>query len=348
VPILVSLDIIYQYIFGFDIIGFKSLGSHNSGFFGDELIAGGFIKNFSFFSIFFVSFALKNKNNLRFVLTTLVICVLSVGILFSGNRMSLILFIMGLFLFFLFSKNLKKILLVNFLILPIILGFLVSFDSGIKEPYMSYFDNVKGIFSSTITAKVEFEVSDPAGDRTWQGFKGPPLWDKGKPLKDDFEFLWVRQNEVDSNRKLFLTALDAWGRNKIFGNGIKSFRQDCQKFLMHKENRACSNHPHNYYLEILTETGIVGLFITSVIGLLFFIFVFKNFRSLRENNIENLILSISVVSIILELFPFRSTGSIFSTGNATYIILIASILLSYNKLLSIRNSIPTTNKNERN
>ena len=160
--------------------------------------------------------------------------------------------------------------------------------------------------------------------------------------------MWVRQNEVDSNRKLFLTALDTWGKNIIFGNGIKSFRQDCQKFLMHRENRSCSNHPHNYYLEILTETGIVGLFITSVIGLLFFIFVFKNFRSLRENNIENLILLISVVSIILELFPFKSTGSIFSTNNTTYLILIASILLSYNKLLSIRNSISTTNKNEKN
>ena len=47
--LIVSLDIIYQYIFGFNIIGLKSDGHHNAGFFGDEWIAGGFIQNFSFF-----------------------------------------------------------------------------------------------------------------------------------------------------------------------------------------------------------------------------------------------------------------------------------------------------------
>ena len=47
--LIVSLDVIYQYIFGVNIIGLISHGHHNSGFFGDELIAGGFIQNFSFF-----------------------------------------------------------------------------------------------------------------------------------------------------------------------------------------------------------------------------------------------------------------------------------------------------------
>ena len=50
-PFLISLDVIYQYTFGFDIIGYKSLGVYNSSFFGDELIAGGYIKSFAFFDI---------------------------------------------------------------------------------------------------------------------------------------------------------------------------------------------------------------------------------------------------------------------------------------------------------
>ena len=68
--LIVSLDVIYQYIFGVNIIGLISHGHHNSGFFGDELIAGGFIQNFSFFLILFVTLILKNKNYLRFILTT--------------------------------------------------------------------------------------------------------------------------------------------------------------------------------------------------------------------------------------------------------------------------------------
>ena len=100
-----------------------------------------------------------------------------------------------------------------------------------------------------------------------------------------------------------------------------------------EKNRTCSNHPHNYYFEILTETGIVGFFIILTIALLFLIFILKNFRLFKGNTIENFILLGAVISLILEAFPFKSSGSVFTTNDATYIILISSIILSYkNKL----------------
>ena len=99
--------------------------------------------------------------------------------------------------------------------------------------------------------------------------------------------------------------------------------------ILFKKNRLCSNHPHNYYLEILTETGIVGFFITLTIALLFVVFILKNFKLFKENNLENFILLAATISLILEVFPFQSTGSIFTTNNATYIILISSIILSH-------------------
>ena len=52
--VLVSLDVIYQYIFDFNIIGLKSYGSYNTGVFADEIIAGGYMQNFSFFASHFV------------------------------------------------------------------------------------------------------------------------------------------------------------------------------------------------------------------------------------------------------------------------------------------------------
>ena len=143
-----------------------------------------------------------------------------------------------------------------------------------------------------------------------------------------------------------LTALDTWKRNKIFGNGIKSFRIDCYKlqssdeynlsetYAESKKNRLCSTHPHNYYFEILTETGIVGLFITLMIASLFIVFVLKNFKLFKGNNIENFILLAATISLILEVFPFKSTGSIFTTNEAAYITLISSIILSYKKKLT--------------
>ncbi len=365
-PILVSIDIIYQYIFGFNVMGFKSFGVYNSGIFGDELIAGGFIKNFAFFTIIFSIIFFRNNKKLCFILTTLVICISGVGILLSGNRMPVVLFFLGLFLFLLFSKKLKLVLSVGFLSLFIIFGLLGYFDKDIKNKYISYRDNVKFILSAPVglagklfpidrktvhrsvenldeekfieSGEIDINLENypkekwPEGAE-FRGFLYPPKWEKGTKIVDDFEFFWVIQYEVDDHLKIFFTAVDIWENNKILGSGIKSFRYECRKFLIHRENRLCSTHPHNYYLEILIDTGIIGIISILIIGTLLFLFIYKHFKLLRINNTENLILLISIITIILETFPIKSTGSIFTTNNATYLTLMASILLSYKHLL---------------
>ena len=153
--------------------------------------------------------------------------------------------------------------------------------------------------------------------------------------------------------RLALTAIDTWKPNKIFGNGLKSFREDCFKLrdnpvfgknlvnlgeeqIPGKKNRLCSTHPHNYYFEILTETGIIGLIIASIIALLFIVFIFKNIKFMKQISIENYILLSAIISLFLETFPLRSTGSLFTTHNTTYIILIGSIILSYKNLWKVK------------
>jgi len=349
-PLLVSVDIIYQYNFGSNLIGLKSLGIYNSSFFGDELVAGSFVKNFSFFSILFIVFSLKHKNNLKFALTVLAICIFGAGILLSGNRMPLILYIFGLLLILLFKVEFKKTIFTSLFLLYVIFAFIFSNDEQIRNKYMSYYGNSKHIVLSMLkkpTKEIQKdeilkeEKNDPATPEPldviqypWEKFTNLPNWKEGQDLHDDFEFLWVLQNEIDSHTKIYLTALDTWKKNKVFGNGIKSFREDCQKLLIYKRDRLCSNHPHNYYLEILTDTGIIGFSIIFLIAAMFTFFIYKNFRFLNENHFGSSILLIAVISLFLESFPIRSTGSIFTTGNASYLVLLASILVSHKKLLN--------------
>ena len=139
-----------------------------------------------------------------------------------------------------------------------------------------------------------------------------------------------------------------WDKKKIFGGGIKSFRKDCwvvlgkpginleDGLLPGVKNRLCSTHPHNYYFEILTETGIIGLIIASIIALLFIVFIFKNIKFMKQISIENYILLSAIISLFLETFPLKSTGSLFTTNNTTYIILIGSIILSYKELWKVK------------
>ena len=339
-PILVSIDVIFQYFFSFDLIGLEGfhieavpIGRYNAGFFGDELIAGGYIKNFSFFLILFLAFKFKNKNYTRFIFTLLAICVLGLGILVSGNRMPLLLFLLGLLLVFLFNVNLKKIIPVSIISLFIIFYFIASTDQYRKHQFIDLFGNMKQVviaLNKELIHKQKYIIGFETEDEKLK-IKGNNI------IADDFEFFWVSNTGREGYVALYLTAIDLWKENKIFGNGIKSFRKDCIKLHIHKKYRMCSNHPHNYYLEILVESGIVGLLCAGTLALIFLIFIFKNFKFIRGSNIENFILSASIISLIIEVFPFRNTGSIFTTANATYIIIISSIALSYSRQLKNQN-----------
>jgi len=347
--VFISLDIIFQYIFGFNIIGLKSFhnvpGSYffrNASFFGDELIAGGFIKNFSFFSIFFVAFISKNKNNIRFLLIMLTICILGMGILFSGNRMPLILFVFGLLLIFLLNNKLKKVLSVTLIVLFIIFGLLGSFDQKIKKNLSIFYQTSKYIIINLANtfenrkSELVVKFKDKGNSETWtHEWKVPK---KEGALRHDFDSFWPLRTESHGHIKLFNTAIDLWQKNKIFGSGIKSFRVKCVKIEAHIKNRMCSNHPHNYYLEILTDTGIAGFLLVCTIALIFVVFIIKNLKFFSGNGMENHILLAAVISLIIETFPLQSTGSVFTTNDTTYLILISSIILSYKKLLAIQNS----------
>lgn len=105
----------------------------------------------------------------------------------------------------------------------------------------------------------------------------------------------------------------------FFGSGIRTFRNECKSFEI--DERGCSTHPHNYILEIMSETGIIFLIL-----FLFFIykFIFENFKKNKTD------LNFYFIFIFLSfLFPFRPTGSIFSSWYGSFFwILIMFILFS--------------------
>ena len=314
-PFLISMDIIFQYIFGFNIIGIKSYVHHNSSFFGDELIAGGYIQNFSFFSILFLIHLIKKNENS---------CILGAGIMLSGNRMPFFLFLFGLFLFFLFNKESRKIVLISYLIIFFIFGFIRSTDKIMFINYDSFF---------SVTQRSVVDLSKKVKNNLLPKTQQETDLEKEESWEENLN----ENPESNPYKKLTLTAIETWKPNKILGNGIKSFRVKCQKIITEQKRGLCSNHPHNYYLEILIDLGIVGILLVMIIAMTFIVFLAKNYKILRKNNLQNLFLLAATISLFLEAFPFKSTGSIFTTNNATYIILISGIILSYRQLSEGKN-----------
>ena len=328
-PLLISIDVIFQYFFGFNVIGMPSYGHHNTSFFGDEFISGGYIQNFSFFSILLLTYILRDSDGTsKIVLTTITITIVSIAILVSGNKMSFALFLLGLFLFFLINSELRKIILMSYLIIFIISFVLSSSDISVRQNLHSFYSGVqKTTFTLFKQAKNSLLHESSKKSNT------KDVWEE----KIYNKFQEAELPFANPYQKLFFTAIETWKPNKIFGNGIKSFRIECHKILAEQRRGLCSNHPHNYYLEILIDTGIVGFILVMVIAVNFIIFLIKNYKILAMNNIRSLFLLAAVISLLLECFPFKSSGSFFTTNNATYIILISGIILSYKKLLEGKN-----------
>jgi hypothetical protein len=325
--VIISLDIIYQFIFGHNIIGLKSAGYSNSGFFGNEYIAGSFIQRFSFFAILFTILIFRDKKYTKFISTIVVMFVLSAGIILSGNKMPVILFIFGLFFFLFFNLQIKKMFFTILLTLMMLFSFIILSN----EKYKSYIHNTyKSFYGQANT------MLNKTGLQKWVKTKRV---EENQTAKSKTNFYTVKHES--NHRRIYLAAIDTWKINsifsKIFGNGIKSFREDCWKLedqpntylgedlYPGMKNRLCSNHPHNYYLEILVEAGILGLLLIFTIGLIFIVFIFKNLRSIKKTSVENIVLLSAIASLFIETFPFKSTGSLFTTSNATYLILISSI-----------------------
>ena len=110
-----------------------------------------------------------------------------------------------------------------------------------------------------------------------------------------------------------LHRIQTWLQNKFFG-WFKSFRFNCPKVFIN-----CNAHPHNYYLEILSDIGLAGF-------LLIITFLFLIFRESYYN--KKIILLPFLLILLSELFPLKTTGSFFGTANSTFIFLQISLIIS--------------------
>jgi len=60
-----------------------------------------------------------------------------------------------------------------------------------------------------------------------------------------------------------------YSSNPIFGVGTNTFRFKCDNENFRYKSRSCSTHPHNFYIQLLAELGLIGFFfISSLVGYL--------------------------------------------------------------------------------
>ena len=121
--------------------------------------------------------------------------------------------------------------------------------------------------------------------------------------------------------------------NIILGVGVKNFRNYCNLEKYKIDEASCTTHPHNTYIQILSETGIIGFLFIFIALVTFSYKIIKHFfLSLFKKNyfsgFEICILS----SISITLWPFIPTGNFFNNWlSIIYYFPIGLLLFSLNK-----------------
>jgi O-antigen ligase len=129
----------------------------------------------------------------------------------------------------------------------------------------------------------------------------------------------VRNFQNSDHFKLFSSAYNIWNQNKLFGVGLKNYREVCNVKTIDpitNQNTLCSTHPHNIYLEILSETGLFGFFFFITFFFLIFLYIIKNMKSINSN-FKGLFYGSSII-LLSYVWPIRSHGSFFSTFSASF------------------------------
>jgi len=276
---ILSLDIIYQSIFGFNVFNFSTVyTSRNSGLFFDELVAGGFLLSFIFITIFLII----KKTNYLYLYLYFIFCL--VVIFLTGERANFLKFTFVLICVYYFLLKSGLIFKNISLLVPALIILLL----------MSNFEHFKNRYWHTISfssnnnlSLVDSYLTSEYGSHTISSFL---------ILKDNL-FFGVG--------------------NKNFRNICKNYKTEVIEIQKKIDNNAernypsgCSTHPHQIYNEFLSEHGLLG---TLIMFFLFFKLIFKNLPINKKSNL-NLVCFYYLITYFIPIIP---SGSFFSTLTST-------------------------------
>ena len=131
----------------------------------------------------------------------------------------------------------------------------------------------------------------------------------------------------------YFTAFNMFKDNKIFGQGNKMFRFLCKEERFYVNYHSCSTHPHNFYIQLLAENGIIGfLFVfiifISVSYLLLRELVSRNIKNIKFFNDTSLFI---LVGIFMNLWPIVPSGNFYNNWLSALIYLPIGFYFYFNK-----------------
>ncbi len=316
----VSIDTLFQFFnysseygFGSDLLGFKSNWyGRLTGPFGDELIPGSYVSKFGLIGLiyFFINKNLTNKKIIQSLYLSLILVVCFV----SGERMALATYSLALIVL-LILKNYRSVIITSIIFSLISILMIYKFHP--------FYNDYEIIESNQYHQGLKIEKSFNCENDTSK------VCTKIINIQPSF-FEIINNFPTSAYGEIYLLSYKMFKDNPITGIGISNFKKVCEKNIEYKKmmvNYDCASHPHNTYIQWLTEGGLIAL-------VLFVVYLFYLCKFIIYNNGSYEFKIISIVLLLILFWPIMSTGSLIKNwyGVSTYFIIGISMCISKIKI----------------
>ena len=296
VTFIVLLDIFFEFFIGKNILGYsESSGSRIVSFLKDEAVVAGYLNGFIFiiFGFFFSKFDQKSINQKYYIY--LILLSYFICIMVTGERSNTLKFLFGITVF-------------------------LSLNHFIKYKHKLLF-GFFGIFIISVSLISSERIKLRYGDQLINLYVLPLIGMEYRVEQDNKENIYFKDNLYIQHYK---SGIEVFKKYPLLGVGNKNYRiEACENNLENKY--LCNTHPHQIYLELLSEHGLLGsLLLLSII----FYLIFKNFKMMIKSN--NLIQLGSFSFLLTNFLPLLPSGSFFGDFNATLFWLNFSIFYASN------------------
>ena len=289
-------DVYFERFNGSNILGFGSLdqayGPRVISFFKDEPIAGAYLIGLLFIIAGYIFLNFKNRDKIYKIFSLIILLIFIISVLVTGERSNTIKAFSG-FLFFMFFLDYFKL---RYKIIIIFSFFAIFLITIVNSNYMKsrYVSQIYDLFST-------------------------------KEIKSEHDLSKIKYF------KLYSSGLTVFKNYPLFGVGNKNYRiETCNNKNAVKFDYFCSTHPHQIYIEFLSEHGLIGSII--LLSILFSL-IFRILRKIIET--KNYIQIGAMIYILTNFIPMIPSGAFFSDFNITFYMINLSLMYAVSNKTNI-------------
>ena len=330
--VILIIDGYIQFIFGKNIFGNSYDGYKLSGLFGEEAVLGSFLSRTMPLLFALMSYIYSKSKSKSLMFFSLAILISSdILIYLSGERTAFFYLLLSTLIILININIWKRERIITFF-LSLIIIFLITITDEFTKRRM-----IMDTFSQIFINQNKQEVDGRSYGDTKVLSNEDTLNITNKLTGNSMRIFSIEHQVIyESAIKIFID-------HPVFGVGPKMFREVCKKpdyqfKIKHDKTiilNGCQTHPHNTYIQLLAETGIIGTlpFIIAFVVICFlYLRHFLAMFNINKSKISDFQVCL-YAAILITLWPLVPTGNVFHNWtNVIYFLPVGFLMHSYKKL----------------